>query len=73
MRLPPLACYGNRVSRCRKFLPSQNSPLHVWQPDGLWLTDDQIENAALNLNRFARINDSLVIRSRCNGRTKVAL
>ena len=40
---------------------------------GLWLADDQIENAALNLDRFARVNDGLVVRCRCNGRTKVAL
>jgi len=40
---------------------------------GLWLPDDQIENAALNLDRFARVNDGLVVRCRCNGRTKVAL
>ena len=40
---------------------------------GLWLADNQIENAALNLDRFARVNDGLVVRCRCNGRTKVAL
>jgi hypothetical protein len=40
---------------------------------GLWLADDQIENAALNLDRFARVNDGLAVRCRCNGRTKVAL
>jgi hypothetical protein len=40
---------------------------------GLWLADDQIENAALHLDRFARVNDGLVVRCRCNGHTKVAL
>ena len=40
---------------------------------GLWLADDQIGNAALNLDRFVRVNDGLVVRCRCNGRTKVAL
>jgi hypothetical protein len=40
---------------------------------GLWLADDQIDNAALNLDRFARVNDGLVVWCRCNGRTKVAL
>jgi len=40
---------------------------------GLWVSDDQLANAALNLDRFARVNDGLVARCRCNGRTKVAL
>jgi hypothetical protein len=40
---------------------------------GLWLGDDQINNAALNLDRFVRVNNGLVVRCRCNGRTKVAL
>jgi hypothetical protein len=39
----------------------------------LWLGDDQLANAALNLDRFARVNDGLVARCHCNGRTKVAL
>jgi hypothetical protein len=39
----------------------------------LWLGDDQLATAALNLDRFARVNDGLVARCRCNGRTKVAL
>jgi hypothetical protein len=39
----------------------------------LWLGDDQLTNAALNLDRFARINDGLVARCHCNARTKVAL
>jgi hypothetical protein len=40
---------------------------------GLSLADDQIDNAALHLDRFARVNDGLVVRCRCNGHTKVAL
>ena len=40
---------------------------------GLWVSDDQLANAALNLDRFARVNDGLVARCRCNGRTEVAL
>ena len=40
---------------------------------GLWLADDQIQNAALNLDRFVRVNDGLVVRCHCNGHTKVAL
>lgn len=39
----------------------------------LWLGDDQLANAALNLDRFARVNDGLVARCHCDGRTKVAL
>ncbi len=39
----------------------------------LWLSDDQRANAALNLDRFARVNDGLVARCQCNGRTKVAI
>ncbi|MBV8359798.1 MAG: hypothetical protein JO189_17955 [Deltaproteobacteria bacterium] len=40
---------------------------------GLWLADDQINNATLNLDRFGRVNDGLVVRCRCNARTKVTL
>jgi hypothetical protein len=39
----------------------------------LWLGDDQQKNAALSLDRFVRINDGLVARCRCNGRTNVGL
>jgi hypothetical protein len=39
----------------------------------LWLDDDQLTNSALNLDRFARVNDGLVARCHCNARTKVAL
>ena len=39
----------------------------------LWLGADQLANAALNLDRFARVNDGLVARCHCDGRTKVAL
>ena len=39
----------------------------------LWLEDNQLSNAALNLDRFARVNDGLVARCHCNGRTKVTL
>jgi len=39
----------------------------------LWIEHAQLANAAFNLDRFARVNDGLVARCRCNGRTKVAL
>jgi hypothetical protein len=39
----------------------------------LWLGDNQLANAALNLDRFARVNNGLVARCHCDGRTKVAL
>jgi hypothetical protein len=39
----------------------------------LWIGDDQRANAALNLDRFVRINDGLIARCRCDGRTKVEL
>jgi hypothetical protein len=39
----------------------------------LWLGDDQLTNAALNLDRFARVNNGLVARCHCDGRTKVTL
>jgi hypothetical protein len=39
----------------------------------LWLGGDQVANAALNLDRFARVNDGLVARCHCNGHTNVAL
>jgi len=39
----------------------------------LWLGDNQLSNAALNLDRFARVNDGLVARCHCDGQTKVAL
>jgi hypothetical protein len=39
----------------------------------LWLGKNQLAEAALNLDRFARINDGLVARCRCSGLTKVAL
>jgi hypothetical protein len=40
---------------------------------GLWLDDDQIDNAERHLDRFVRVNDGLVVRCRCNGRTTVGL
>lgn len=40
---------------------------------GLWLAANQLSNAALNLDRLARINDGLVARCRCNAHTTVAL
>src|SRR6516164_9460606 len=40
---------------------------------GLGLGDDQFANAQLNLDRLVRVNDGLVVRCRCNGRTTVAL
>ncbi|MGH7917650.1 MAG: hypothetical protein ACREQE_09285, partial [Candidatus Binataceae bacterium] len=39
----------------------------------LWVPHDQAHTAALNLNRFVRINDGLVARCRCDGRTNVAI
>jgi hypothetical protein len=39
----------------------------------LWLPDNQLGNAALNLDRLARINDGLVARCRCNAFTTVEL
>ena len=39
----------------------------------LWQGADQLANAALNLDRLARVNDALVARCRCNARTKVVL
>jgi hypothetical protein len=39
----------------------------------LFLGNDQLANAALNLDRFARVNNGLVARCRCDGRTKVTL
>jgi hypothetical protein len=39
----------------------------------LWIGDDQLAKAALNLDRFARVNDGLVVRCGCDGHTKVAL
>jgi hypothetical protein len=37
------------------------------------IDDDQLAQAALNLDRFARVNDGLVARCGCDGYTKVAL
>jgi hypothetical protein len=39
----------------------------------LWVPRNQAETAALNLNRFARINDGLVARCGCDGHTNVAI
>ncbi|HJU29643.1 MAG TPA: hypothetical protein VJ718_10755 [Candidatus Binataceae bacterium] len=39
----------------------------------LWVTDGSRPAAALNLDRFARINDALIARCRCDGHTNVAL
>ena len=39
----------------------------------LWVADDRRRTAALNLDRFARINDALIARCRCDGHTDVAL
>ena len=38
----------------------------------LWIPSTQMETAALNLDRFAHINDALVARCGCNGKTNVA-
>jgi len=38
----------------------------------LWIANTQMKTAALNLDRFADINDALVARCRCNGKTNIA-
>jgi hypothetical protein len=43
------------------------------QTVNLWLAEDRRHAAALNLDRFARINDALIARCHCDGRTNVAL
>jgi hypothetical protein len=39
----------------------------------LHLPDDQLSAAAINLDLFAKVNDAMVVRCGCDGRTKVAL
>ena len=39
----------------------------------LRLPDDQLAVVAINLDRFAKVNDAMVARCGCDGRTKVAL
>jgi len=39
----------------------------------LSISDDQFARAALNLDRFVRVNDGLVARCRCDGRTQVSM
>jgi hypothetical protein len=39
----------------------------------VWVPDDRLPTVALNLNRFAQINDALVARCRCDGRTNVVV
>ena len=39
----------------------------------LRLPDDQWAAAAINLDRFAKVNDAMVARCGCDGRTKVAI
>jgi hypothetical protein len=38
----------------------------------LWIPSTQMSTAALNLDRFANINDAMVARCHCDGRTNVA-
>lgn len=38
----------------------------------LWIPNTQMRTAALNLDRFADINDALVARCRCDGKTNIA-
>jgi hypothetical protein len=38
----------------------------------LWIPNTQMRTAALNLDRFADINDALVARCHCNGKTNIA-
>jgi hypothetical protein len=39
----------------------------------VWVPDERLPTVALNLNHFAQINDALVARCRCDGRTNVAV
>lgn len=39
----------------------------------LWIPNERLGTAALNLDRFAHINDALVARCHCDGRTKIAV
>jgi hypothetical protein len=39
----------------------------------LSIDDAQLDRAALNLDRFVRVNDGLVARCRCDGRTQVSV
>ena len=39
----------------------------------LWVADERLNAVALNLDRFARINDALVARCRCAGRTNIGV
>jgi hypothetical protein len=39
----------------------------------VWVPDERLPTVALNLNRFAQINDALVARCRCDGRTNIAV
>ena len=38
----------------------------------LWIANAQMRTAALNLDRFAHVNDALVARCRCDGKTNIA-
>ncbi len=39
----------------------------------IWVPDERLPTVALNLDRFAQINDALVARCRCDGRTNVVV
>jgi len=39
----------------------------------LWIPANQLSVAALNLDRFTRVNDAQIVRCRCDGRTNIAL
>lgn len=39
----------------------------------LWIPDNGLALAALNLDRFARINNAQIARCRCDGRTNIAM
>jgi len=39
----------------------------------LWIPDNELGLAALNLDRFARINNAQIARCRCDGRTNIAI
>jgi hypothetical protein len=39
----------------------------------LWISEHQLHDVALNLDRFVRVNDAMVARCGCDGKTNIAL
>lgn len=39
----------------------------------VWVPDERLPTVALNLDRFAQINDALVARCHCDGRTNIVV